>query len=80
MLPIRLKPAPPDVPTAQFGQLVGYKCVAISDIGARTTLLSCFFASPPQHNGGGAQALRLEPLLMWLFRVECGWRHLGLLR
>ena len=27
MLPIRLKPVPPNVPTAQFGQLVGYMCV-----------------------------------------------------
>ena len=27
MLPIRLKPAPPNVPTRQFGQLVGYMCV-----------------------------------------------------
>ena len=64
MLPIRLKPAPPDVPTAQFGQLVGYKCVASRDIGASKALLSCCFASPLQHNGGGAQALRLGPLPM----------------
>ena len=27
MLPIRLKPAPPNVPTAQLSQLVGYMCV-----------------------------------------------------
>ena len=39
-------------------------CVAGSDMGASKTLLSCGFASPPQHNGGGAQALRLGPLLM----------------
>lgn len=62
--PIGLKPAPPNVPTAQFGQLVGYKCVASRDIGASKTLLSCCFASPLQHNGGGAQAFRLGPLPM----------------
>lgn len=27
MLPIRLKPAPPNVPTARLSQLVGYMCV-----------------------------------------------------
>ena len=38
MFPIRLKPVPPNVPTAQFGQSVGYVCAAISDIGASETL------------------------------------------
>ena len=35
---------------------------------------------PNEESGAYQQAIAVLYAVSWLFRVECGWRHLGLLR